>query len=426
MVRWERWNASLKPQASSLKKQRGIALFLVSVVGATLDVSPRASAEPVGQIVNYNSGRCLSINYSSHWEGEWANQWDCAGVPAQLWTVQLVSGNQYRLISNNSGKCLDVMGGPSATANGIHTTQYRCLLGATNQLWTIEQVSGSWYRIRAVHSGRCLSVDYSYTANIVGGVSPPGYGINQWDCVAWNGPFGMHPAQLWSLASPPSGTVAGNCGNSQIVQRLNLQPGDLWGTGMRSDTRKTAYAWPDCAANNPGSVVAQPGAHLGLGFDGNGGLVEVGFYRQFRYGDHRDFIFSELLINGNPPFLDLTVSDPATPCGQIPYNDQTAQFSVAIVSGSTWQTSSTCGGTHRVFTATGFSIGRPAVEFEELATVGLRSGGGLLARQTNIQYRDTGAVWRNPTGTTCHTASTQFGGNLTGNTWTVTEGTGTC
>jgi Ricin-type beta-trefoil lectin domain len=404
-------------------------VILLFLVGSGVAVTGSASAEPVGQIVNYNSGRCLSINYSSHAEGEWANQWDCFGVPAQLWTVQLVSGNQYRLISNNSGKCLDVMGGPGATANGVHTTQYRCLSGATNQLWTIEQVSGPWYRIRAVHSGRCLSVDYSYTANIVGGVSPPGYGINQWDCVAWNGPFGMHPAQLWSLGSPPTGTVAGNCTDSQIVQRLTLQAGDNAATGMRSDTRKTAYGWPDCSVNNPGSVVAQPGAHLGLGPAGVGGLVEMGFYRQYRYGDHRDFIFSELLINANPigpNNPDLTVSDPATPCGQIPYNDQTAQFSVMIVSGSAWRTSSSCGGTHRTFTATGFNVGLPAVEFEELATVGLRSGGGSLARQTNIQYLNTGNVWRNPTGTTCHTTSAQFGGVLAGNTWTVTEGTGTC
>ncbi len=178
----------------------GLAMSILVAAG------PPASAEPLGTVVNVNSGRCLGVNYSSHADGTWANQWDCIGAASQSWTVQKVTGNQYRIINANSGRCLGVIGGPGATNPGAHVEQWQCVSSAyTNQLWLFINLGGNYYQIRAVHSGMCMGVDYSYTGNIVANVSPPGYGINQWPCLTGSAPGGAHPAQTWLVSSLPTG-----------------------------------------------------------------------------------------------------------------------------------------------------------------------------------------------------------------------------
>jgi hypothetical protein len=114
-------------------------------------------------------------------------QWDC--LPShphnQLWFF-VDAGNNFEtayVLALHSHKCLDVVGGPGATANGTPLQQWDCLgFGQTNQRW-ITQGNGN---ITAVHSGKCLDVRDASSMN--------GAGIQQWDC--FSPPMAN---QVWSL-----------------------------------------------------------------------------------------------------------------------------------------------------------------------------------------------------------------------------------
>jgi elongation factor Tu len=64
---------------------------------------------------------------------------------------------QYKLIAKHSGKCLDVIGGPGAVANGVRVQQYD-YLGGDNQKWRLVPVEDGYYQLIAKHSGKCLDV----------------------------------------------------------------------------------------------------------------------------------------------------------------------------------------------------------------------------------------------------------------------------
>ena len=320
--------------------------------------SAPATAEVAGMIVNWNSGKCLGVTGGGFGDGVWANQWGCGSGtdPSQNWTLQRVGTDTYRIINNNSRRCLDVMGGTAALGDGVHVHQWICLgLGQTNQIWQIQfmgtNASGNWYRIRASHSGKCLGVDSSYLGDMNspnGPPNPPNYGMNQWGCIA--GPaFGSHVAQLWRLSLPA--TSLSTCSTRSHVQRLNLQASSTAADAMTSTVRKTAFAFPGCSGAATGNFVAHPGAHLGLGSNGTSGLVEVGYYTTVGTdGAQTDTVFSEILINGNPysPAIKDTPGAPGltmqlhgTPCGRFPSNDIATSFTVSLYNGY-WYTSTSC------------------------------------------------------------------------------------
>src|SRR3954470_15773700 len=87
----------------------------------------------------------------------------------------------YNIRAAHSGKCLDVAGGPGATANGTGLQQYDCLGAAqSNQMFTFTPTGdGSTYYVAALSSGKCLDV--------AGGVAATANGVTlqQFDCLGY-------------------------------------------------------------------------------------------------------------------------------------------------------------------------------------------------------------------------------------------------
>lgn len=95
------------------------------------------------------------------------------------------------VISKNSGKCLDITGGPGATWQTAPAEQWACLGSRqTNQIFQFRPVTGG-YEIVAKNSGLALQ--------LTGGTSAQdGAILEQW-------PFGGQPYQIWTVTSSPDG-----------------------------------------------------------------------------------------------------------------------------------------------------------------------------------------------------------------------------
>ncbi|MFC5925023.1 RICIN domain-containing protein [Micromonospora vulcania] len=87
----------------------------------------------------------------------------------------------FNIRAAHSQKCLDVMGGPAATGNGILIQQFDCLGAAqTNQLWYLVYESNGNWLLKPYHAlfyDRCLDV--------IGGVGATNNGVrvHQFTCL---------------------------------------------------------------------------------------------------------------------------------------------------------------------------------------------------------------------------------------------------
>ncbi len=110
---------------------------MTKVIGADFEAVDESSL-----MVNYNSGQA-------------ATPGSPAPPPPPPTGGQIPTG-YVNVVSKNSGKCLDITGGPSATANGILVQQWTCLNG-TNQAFEFIPVTGG-YTITAQSSQKQLDV----------------------------------------------------------------------------------------------------------------------------------------------------------------------------------------------------------------------------------------------------------------------------
>ena len=143
------------------------------------------AAEVAGNLVAVHSGRCLDVvgGPPATGNGVPIQQWDCLGSTQtnQIWNFQneTYAGGYYyyNLVAANSGKCLDVVGGPTATDNGVPIQQWDCLGSTqTNQQWRVVTIKLG-LQIIARHSGKCLDVTGGTAA------TDNGVPIQQWDCL---------------------------------------------------------------------------------------------------------------------------------------------------------------------------------------------------------------------------------------------------
>ncbi|WP_454341974.1 RICIN domain-containing protein [Streptomyces canus] len=86
------------------------------------------------RLVSVNSGKCLQISGASTADGAVAVQSTCTGAPHQLWTRTAVIGGYVTFTNVNSDKCLEVAG--ASTANGVPLDQAACTSGV-NQQWMV-------------------------------------------------------------------------------------------------------------------------------------------------------------------------------------------------------------------------------------------------------------------------------------------------
>ena len=119
-----------------------------------------------------------------------------------------MSNGCYRIVSQHSGKVLDVEG--FRTDNGAQIQQWSWG-GGTNQQWRLISAEGpqpgKYYRISALHSNKAISI---------AGPSPDdGANIHQWDYIQWNN-------QMWRLDD-----VGGGCyrGSTRLPHRQGATSG---------------------------------------------------------------------------------------------------------------------------------------------------------------------------------------------------------
>ncbi|GAA4306638.1 hypothetical protein GCM10023178_14760 [Actinomadura luteofluorescens] len=139
------------------------------------------------RLVSVNSGHCLDVAGAGTENGTNVQQWNCNAHPAQDWQFIDAGDGYYKLISANSGKCLDVDGTDgSGTADGRNVWQYECN-GSTGQQWKPEKKAGG-YLIKSRRSDKCLAVDSASPA--------PGANVLQWSCAD-----PVTDEQLWNITT---------------------------------------------------------------------------------------------------------------------------------------------------------------------------------------------------------------------------------
>jgi alpha-galactosidase len=154
---WAHTTSTSGSTISASVPSHGAAMYIVSGGG-----TPPTGATSAWR--GQGSGRCLDVPGGNQASGTRPALWDCNGGSNQKWTT--TSANELR---TSGGKCLDVAGGTTATANGTAVQVWDCN-GGSNQQWR----PASDGNIVGVGSGRCLDVTNNATAN--------GSPVEIWDC----------------------------------------------------------------------------------------------------------------------------------------------------------------------------------------------------------------------------------------------------
>ncbi len=125
-------------------------------------------------VISKNSGKCLDMagGPAAKLPGDPAQQWTCWGGTNQEFQFTPVTGG-YKITVKSSGMQLDVTGGSTATQNGARIIQYP-YWGGSNEIWNLVPTSDRYFNIVAKSSGSCLDVRGASKVN--------GAAIQQWTC----------------------------------------------------------------------------------------------------------------------------------------------------------------------------------------------------------------------------------------------------
>ncbi|MGE5451696.1 MAG: RICIN domain-containing protein [Acidobacteriota bacterium] len=123
------------------------------------------------KLVSSNSGKCVDVTAASTADGANIQQYSCNGTNAQAFDVTSTGGGAYKLINVNSGKAVDVAG--SATYDGANIQQWSDN-GSNAQRFVLKQVAGDEYTVINQGSGKCMDVS--------GWATTDGANILQWSC----------------------------------------------------------------------------------------------------------------------------------------------------------------------------------------------------------------------------------------------------
>ncbi len=136
--------------------------------------------QPIFQVVNVNSNKCLEVYAANLADGGNIDQWWCYNGTANQWKL-ISEGTNYKVINVNSGKAMNVVG--SSSSDGANVNQW-IYGGTNNQKWTLASNGDGSFQIKAVHSSKCLDVSGSSIAD--------GGNVNQWSCNTSN-------SQKWKI-----------------------------------------------------------------------------------------------------------------------------------------------------------------------------------------------------------------------------------
>jgi Ricin-type beta-trefoil lectin domain-like len=134
--------------------------------------------------VSQHSGKCLGLPPAGgYFDGDPVQQWDCAqihlGLQKEWLFVPLeAASSKYKVVSIQSGKCLEVSTSPTGGKNNGDIVQQSKCTGADNQKWDIGNTSAGT-TFTSLYSGKCMQVRLGST-----GGTNDGDAIEQWDCSA--------------------------------------------------------------------------------------------------------------------------------------------------------------------------------------------------------------------------------------------------
>ncbi|GAA1939693.1 hypothetical protein GCM10009738_11110 [Kitasatospora viridis] len=250
--------------------------FLLSQSGA----SATAHLPVTSSLSNAALGKCLDDPNNKGAAGDIAQIWDCNNALAQEWSL-----NSNGTVTHN-GLCLDVIGGPSATANGTKVQLYTCN-GWANQQWQVAQDStGNWI-LRNPNSGRCLDDSL--------GSKTDGQQFQIWDCnntdhQTWG--FDLNPYRYGGADALTAGGVTATGTRSGSSLSAQNQICDAGGKGCFSGGQQL---WWYGAGPGGGSYVTVPFTVAG----------EADYALSARLTSAPDYGQYEFAVDGTP--LDPTV-----------------------------------------------------------------------------------------------------------------------
>ena len=110
------------------------------------------------KIISKNSGKCLEVSYGNISENAtiWQNVYD--EKSNQQWSIIPVSEGYVKLIALHSNKCLAVEN--SSLEENVSIVQ-EIYIGNDNQLWSMDFLGNNSYVLYAKHSGKCLEIKNS-------------------------------------------------------------------------------------------------------------------------------------------------------------------------------------------------------------------------------------------------------------------------
>ena len=157
--------ARLSFPAKALLFNALLLAFLLSALPRASAQNPLTASQPYFMIVNQNSGKCLDLIGGNTANGANINQWtyDYNG-PNQRWALlPTENGNHFKLISYVSGKAMSIAN--DSTGNGAQLWAYDYAGGDTSQQFDLVPAGNGWYNIRNVRSGLVLDVAGFSTAD---------------------------------------------------------------------------------------------------------------------------------------------------------------------------------------------------------------------------------------------------------------------
>jgi hypothetical protein len=163
-------------------------------------------------IVNQNSGKCLDLIGGDGGNGARINQWTCdTGSANQRWAiVPTENRDHFRLISYVTGKSACIAADSLDTGAQLHDWRYTGNNPA--QQFDLIDAGNGWFKIKNVHSGKVLDVNGFSMDNDAK--------VQQWDD---NGGQGN---QLWRLQPWGDYFIAASSGKYVSVQHLGSANGD--------------------------------------------------------------------------------------------------------------------------------------------------------------------------------------------------------
>ena len=147
-------------------------------------------ADVTYELVARHSSKCLNVEGISTADGGVVDQWTCASVAQQHWTLQSTGDGYARLVAQHSGKCLDVPHG--STSSGAALEQYSCNEG-TNQRFSFVDLGNGYVHVVPLSSGGGLCLD------VAGGSSADQAAVLQYTCAGAGDSFN----QQWQLRKVP-------------------------------------------------------------------------------------------------------------------------------------------------------------------------------------------------------------------------------